>query len=153
MRVPLLGSGSQAAALRKIFLAAGVLDRVYFGGTVPQRELPGWYHRADLYISPSHVDGSSVSLMEALACGLPAVVSDIAANQEWVTDGQNGWLFPDGDADELARRILDALARPELLPLVGLSARGVAEARADWKKNAAVLLQTYDRILELEKNR
>ncbi|HEY5903412.1 MAG TPA: glycosyltransferase [Anaerolineales bacterium] len=146
----LLGGGSQGQAIRQIFMSADILDRVYFGGQVAQAELPRWYHEADLYISPSHVDGSSVSLMEALACGLPALVSDIPANKEWVTDGQNGWLFRDGDADELSRRILDALARPELLPMVGLSARGVAEARADWKKNAAVLLQTYDRILELE---
>ena len=82
----------------------GVLDRVQFGGQVSQRDLPRWYHKADLYISPSHIDGSSVSLMEALACGLPALVSDIPANREWVSEGVNGWLFPDGNADILADR-------------------------------------------------
>jgi glycosyltransferase involved in cell wall biosynthesis len=66
---------------------------------------------ADLYISPSHVDGSSVSLMEALACGLPALVSDIPANQEWVSEGVNGWLFPDGNADILAEKILAVIAQ------------------------------------------
>ena len=64
---------------------------------------------ADLYISPSHVDGSSVSLMEALACGLPCLVSDIPANQEWVREGENGWLFPDGDDERLAGKILAAV--------------------------------------------
>ncbi len=89
---------------------------------------------ADLYISPSHVDGSSVSLMEALACGIPCLVSDIPANKEWVTEGENGWLFPDGDADALAEKILSAIARRETLPEVGRSARQVAEQRADWKQ-------------------
>ena len=70
---------------------------------------------ADLYISASHVDGSSVSLMEALACGLPCVVSDIPANKEWVTDGVNGWIFPDGDVDALAEIILKAVEKRESL--------------------------------------
>ena len=66
----LLGGGSQGNAIRQILQSGGVLDRVAFGGQVSQTDLPRWYHMADLYISPSHVDGSSVSLMEALACGI-----------------------------------------------------------------------------------
>ena len=91
---------------------AGVIDRVEFGGRVSQADLPRWYRKSDLYVSPSHVDGSSVSLMEALACGLPALVSDIPANKEWVQEDRNGWLFPDGDADALAEKILWIAARP-----------------------------------------
>jgi len=98
------------------------------------------------------VDGSSVSLMEALACGLPVLVSDIPANREWVTEGENGWLFRDGDADELGRKILGALERRELLPMIGLSARARAEKSADWKKNAAILMQTYETVAHMKTN-
>ena len=146
----LLGGGSQAADLRRMLLNAGLLERVYFGGTVPQRELPGWYHRADLYLSASHVDGSSVSLMEALACGLPVLVSDIPGNREWVREGENGWLFRDGDAGDLAAKILKACENRQMLPEMGRRARLDVEARADWKKNAAVLMQTYDSVLALK---
>jgi len=145
----LLNGGSQGPALRQILQSGGVLDRVHFGGQISQRDLPGWYHQADLYISPSHVDGSSVSLMEALACGLPALVSDIPANQEWVTEGEDGWLFRDGDAEDLAGKILQILERRELLPMIGLSARKKAERSADWKKNAAVLMQTYETVARM----
>ncbi len=140
----LLGGGSQGAALRRILQNGGVLDRVHFGGQVSQTDLPRWYHMADLFISPSHIDGSSVSLMEALACGLPCLVSDIPANREWVTDGENGWLFRDGDADDLAAKILRILADRRSLPEIGRAARTTAEAKADWRKNAAKLLQAYD---------
>ncbi len=75
----LLNGGSQTNVIRQILMNGGVLDRVQFGGQVSQTDLPRWYHMANLYISPSHIDGSSVSLMEALACGLPALVSDIPA--------------------------------------------------------------------------
>ncbi len=146
----LLGSGSQAASLRKTLLNAGVLEQVYFGGNVPQRELPGWYHRADLYLSASHVDGSSVSLMEALACGLPVLVSDIPGNREWVKEGENGWLFKDGDSGDLAAKILRACDDRQALTAMGRRARAGAEARADWKKNAASLMQAYESVLALK---
>ncbi|RME91416.1 MAG: glycosyltransferase [Anaerolineae bacterium] len=108
---------------------------------------------ADLYISPSHIDGSSVSLMEALACGLPCLVSDIPANKEWVTDGVNGYLFPDGDADALAEAIERAMAQRERLAEMGRAARQVAEARADWTKNAQTLLRAYEQTLAAHRAR
>ncbi len=109
----------------------------------------GWYHMADLYISPSHVDGSSVSLMEALACGLPVLVSDIPANKEWVREGYNGWLFPDGDADALASKILATISDRGKRSKVRMAARKSAEERADWKKNFAVLLKAYEQAARL----
>ncbi|HET9587304.1 MAG TPA: glycosyltransferase family 4 protein [Anaerolineales bacterium] len=147
MDLILLGGGSQAAQIRQIFIKGGVLDRVYFGGQVGQRDLPRWYHMADLYISPSHVDGSSVSLMEALASGLPCLVSDIPGNQEWIVDGENGWLFRDGDAEDLAEKIFYAIKNRRLFREIGEAARGIAEQKADWKKNFGKLLETYERII------
>ena len=139
----LLNGGSQSAKIRQILQSGGVLDRVTFGGQVSQTDLPRWYHMADLYISPSHVDGSSVSLMEALACGLPCLVSDIPANKEWVVENENGWLFRDGDANHLAEKILAAIAQREKLPEIGRASRRSAEMRADWKKNAETLMGIY----------
>ena len=150
LSLTLLGGGSQGARIRQILHSGGVLDRVTFGGQISQNELPRWYHWADVYISPSHVDGSSVSLMEALACGLPCLVSDIPANKEWVTEGENGWLFPDGDVDALAVKILQAMDQRKSLPKIGNAARAVAEERADWKKNSAKLMQAYEEALQLK---
>lgn len=140
----LLGGGSQGNNIRQILSKGNVLDHVSFPGHINNRELPRFYHMADLYISPSHVDGSSVSLMEALACGLPCLVSDIPANKEWVFDDQNGWLFPDNDADALAAKIIYAMEHRKVLPALGENARKVAEERADWKKNVAKLLTAYE---------
>jgi glycosyltransferase involved in cell wall biosynthesis len=143
----LLGSGSQAANLRQILDGAGLMDRVHFGGKVSQAGLPYWYHQADLYISASHVDGSSVSLMEAMACGLPVLVSDIPGNREWVTNDQNGWLFKDGDPGDLAARIEHALEQRASLPERGRRSRKIAEERADWNRNSAILLQAYESVV------
>jgi glycosyltransferase involved in cell wall biosynthesis len=145
----LLGGGSQGHVIRGILQNGGVMDRVTFGGQVSQRDLPNWYHDADIYISPSHVDGSSVSLMEALACGLPCLVSDIPGNREWITEGDNGWLFRDGDADHLAEKILAAISQREKLSEIGRAGRRSAEMRADWRKNSDVMLNAYQSAIEL----
>lgn len=143
----LLGGGSQGTRIRQILMNAGVLERVHFGGQIGQRELPRWYHMADLYISPSHVDGSSVSLMEALASGLPCLVSDIPGNREWVENGVNGWLFRDGDVNDLAEKILLAIKQRRSFRKIGAAARQTAEQKADWQKNFGKLLQAYDKAV------
>jgi glycosyltransferase involved in cell wall biosynthesis len=143
----LLGGGSQSARIHQILESGGVGDRVTFAGQISQADLPRYYRMADVYISPSHVDGSSVSLMEALACGLPCLVSDIPANKEWVTENVNGWLFPDGDVNALAAAILWAYKNRKDSGGIGRAARLTAEQKADWKKNYQVLLETYELVL------
>jgi glycosyltransferase involved in cell wall biosynthesis len=133
--------------IRNILQRGEVLDRVTFGGQVSQRDLPRWYHMADLYVSASHVDGSSVSLMEALACGLPCLVSDIPANKEWVFENENGWLFRDGSVDELVEKILNAIKSRESFQRIGEMARKTAEQKADWKKNSEALMNVYRSLI------
>jgi len=142
----LLGGGSQGAKIRQILMNGGVMERVHLGGQVGQRDLPRWYHMADIYISPSRVDGSSVSLMEALACAMACLVSDIAGNKEWIEDGVNGWLFRDGDVDDLAEKILHAIKSRRSFKRIGEAARKTAEEKADWKKNFGKLLEAYEKI-------
>jgi L-malate glycosyltransferase len=143
LHLTLLGTGSQEGVIRRIFISNGVSDQVEFHGQVSYDELPGFYQNAHLYLSASHSDGSSISLLEAFACGTPAIVSDIPGNQEWVTTGENGWLFSDGNADALAQAILKAYQQRDLLPELGRKARLMAEARADWEKNFPQLEDAY----------
>jgi len=144
----LLGDGSEGAAIRQIIERGGAGEQVTFAGQISQRDLPRYYHMADLYVSASHIDGSSVSLMEALACGLPCLVSDIPANREWVRDGENGWLFPDGDAGALAARIIDILENRQGLTRVRHTARATAVEKANWKHNFGKLLGAYEQAVK-----
>jgi len=67
----MIGAGSQTELIHDIFTKGGVLERVSFPGQVSQMALPNYYQIADLYLSASHTDGSSVSLLEAMASGCP----------------------------------------------------------------------------------
>lgn len=147
LRLLLLGNGSQAKMIRRMAADHGLADRVHWGGQVNNLDLPDYYRAADLYLSASHSDGSSVSLLEALACGLPALVSDIPGNREWITPGVQGWLFPDDDAVALAEAVLQAVQLQSQLPDMGRAARRLAEQRADWSKNVQRLEQAYQMAL------
>jgi glycosyltransferase involved in cell wall biosynthesis len=149
LRLIMLGNGSQATLLRQVFLQAQVEDRVLFPGQVSQDDLPRYYRMADLYLSASHSDGTSISLLEAMACGRPALVSDIPGNREWVQPGVNGWLFPDGDEKALAQAIVRAVDQRQQLPEMGRAAREIAEQRADWERNFQELLKAYGLALEI----
>lgn len=154
LRLLLLGGGSQASLVHQLIDQHGIRDRVFLGGQVPQNDLPRIYRTADLYASASHSDGSSVSLMEALATGKPVLVSDIPGNLEWVQPGEQGWLFPDGDERALAAGILTAAqATPDRLARMGEQARALAERRADWSKNFQTLLKAYETALRLSGGR
>lgn len=108
-RCTFVGDGSLSESLRRHAESLGLGDCVSFVGVRPHGELPELLRHADLYISASLRDGTSVSLLEAMAAGLVPVVSRIAANLPWVRHGENGLLFDCGDADSLARCLEQAM--------------------------------------------
>lgn len=149
LRLLLLSGGTQADAIRAILEQYRVLEQVHFAGQIRQEDLPLYYHATDLYISASHSDGSSVSLMEALACGVPALVSDIPGNREWLANSPAGWLFPDGNDQAVTDGILRAYRRRIELQPVRTAARALAEQRANWPENFKRLLAAYELAQEL----
>ncbi len=144
LRLLLLGSGSQKEKIERILNDGNVLNKVVFAGQVPNSELPDYYRAADLYISASHTDGSSVSLMEALACGLPAAISDIPSNLEWVSPGEEGWLFTDGSVEQLSALMQKLDQEKVNLAVMQIKARRKAEKFADWNSNQRKMLKGYD---------
>lgn len=140
LRLLLVGDGPQAGLIHQILDPLGGL--VHFAGLINQEELPAYYHTADLYISPSHSDGSSISLLEAMACERPVLVSNIPGNREWVTAGRNGQLFSDGSEVDLTGKLVELTQDPSLDEL-GQNARIVAMERADWRRNFQECLRAY----------
>ncbi|MEW6715905.1 MAG: glycosyltransferase family 4 protein [Chloroflexota bacterium] len=144
LRLLMLGNGPLSKEIKSTFHQAGMLDRVHFPGHIKTTELPEYYRAADVYLSTSHSDGTSISLLEAMACGRPVLVTDIPGNREWVTHGEQGWLFPDGDIEKLKDAIIFALNHREQLPVMGKAARRLAEERADWAQNFPKLFEAYN---------
>ncbi len=147
LRLVLVGSGSLRKWVEAFVAEHGLRDRVLMPGVVDHDVLPEYFRSADFYVACTPSDGSSVSLLEALASGLPAVVADNAGNREWVTPGKNGWLARPNDPDAFTRSLADAASSPAPVRRTMAAAnRALAEVYADWKKNKRLLLAAYDRI-------
>jgi glycosyltransferase involved in cell wall biosynthesis len=144
LRLLMLGGGPQSRIIKEIFIRGGVAEYVHFPGMIRQNDLPEYYRAADLYISTSHSDGTSISLLEALASGCPVLVTDIPGNKEWVKPGEVGWLFSDGNVESLENAIHHAVDNRNKLRDMTIAARKLAEERADWRKNFPKLLRAYE---------
>ena len=147
LRLILLGSGSQEPQVREFVRCHG-LDRVIqTPGRIGASQTANWFRAADVYVSCSKTDGTSVSLLEAMATGLPVIVTDIASNREWVTNGQNGWLAVAGAPEEFADRMLQAaqLTSQRQQEISEQNQKLVAD-RADWDRNFPRLLTMYERL-------
>ena len=147
LRLLMLGGGPQASAIHRVFNQSQMIDRVHFPGLISKEKLVDYYRAADLYVSASHSDGSSISLLEALACGAPVLLSDIPGNREWVEEGRQGWFFREGDAASLASGILQSIQMRDELPKMARAARLLAEERANWEENFPTLLKAYQLAL------
>lgn len=89
------------------------------------------YLRAEVSVLPTLEDGSPFAVAEAMACGLPVVVTDCCGAAEWIEPGRSGWVVAARDADALAEALADALRRRTDLRVMGRAARDAAERRAD----------------------
>ncbi len=127
MACAVIGSGPSERALRQQVRSLGSTD-VTFAGALPPEAVRHWLSASHLLVLPSIREGRGIVILEAMAQGLPAVVSDIPGPRELVRNGETGFLFPPEDAAALADR-LDALCDAEdLRREMGRRARGFIQA-------------------------
>lgn len=147
LRLLLLGYGSMASEIEDGIKKNNLEKVIYRPGIVAQERIPDYFNAADLYMSCTKSDGTSISLLEAMASLLPVLLTDAPGNREWVIPGKNGWLVHSEDAEGFANAILEAsrLNREERVEIGRLN-RTVIEKRADWNTNIHQLIALYDRI-------
>ncbi len=147
LRLVMLNNGSLASEIGQFIADHGLDNVVWRPGMVSHQQMSDYFRAADLYISCALSDGTSVSLLEAMATGLPVVVTDGTGNGEWVVPGKNGWLAPKGDVKAFANSLLRAanMAIPER-ERISRANRKVCEGRANWDINFGLLLKAYDQI-------
>ena len=124
-RLLLVGEGSLRAELERHARAEGV--RVEFAGRVPHERLPDLLNRAQLFVLPSHYEGHPKALLEAMACGLPVIGTDVHGIRELIRHRQTGWLCGTAPS-ELRSAVVEVLGQPGLRQRLGIEARAYVEA-------------------------
>ena len=139
-------SGRDVHHTRDLADSLGVTGLCTFLGGFRDEELSGILASHDVYVSCTPRDGTSNSLLEALASGLFPVVSDIPANRPWVADTRTGLLFPPGDDARLADALERALCSPGLRTAAAAPGRALVERQGDLGRQADRLLAAFERI-------
>jgi glycosyltransferase involved in cell wall biosynthesis len=137
------GDGSEKKYLESEVEHLNVSTSVQFLGRVAHQEMPNLLSQSDIYVSTSPYDGTSVSLLEALASGAFPVVTDIPSNREWIADGDNGFLVPKENEILLAKKIVEAIRDHRLLGEAHEKNRKLVEQRAYWRENINKITELY----------
>jgi L-malate glycosyltransferase len=149
-RLLLVGDGSLRPRIEALIAAGGLGSKIVMPGRVPNEEMSRYLWAADVYVSAALSDGTSVSMLEAMACARPVVVSRGYGNDEWVSHGENGWLAAPGNADSLGSCLLEAAASGPRRRQMGAMNRDLVRRRADWSRHARTLAEYVERIARRE---
>lgn len=139
--------GCLLEAHMRLAVELGLGDETTFTGSLPHGELPGRLREAQVYVSASLGDGTSVSLLEAMASGLLPVASAIPANKPWINHGINGLLFRPSSAEELARCLARAMDDKALRERAFTENRERVCQEADAHANMKKLRARFERIV------
>jgi L-malate glycosyltransferase len=148
LRLLLLGNGSLAGRVRRFITENKLENAIVSTGVIAGTQTPRWFRTANAYVSCARSDGTSVSLLEAMATGLPVVVTDIPSNREWITEEENGWLAEIGSPEKFTQKLLrTASLSPDDLGSISARNRRLVAERADWDKNFLSLLRLYESLV------
>lgn len=135
VRLLVVGGGEDAGALADHARAAGLAGRVHLAGVVAHDRLADHLRAADVLVSTSDLESFGLVLIEAMACGLPVVSTDLPGTRAVVRDGHTGRLVAPGDADAIAAGIAAILAlAPAERAAMGAAGRADCEARFAWPR-------------------
>jgi glycosyltransferase involved in cell wall biosynthesis len=135
----IMGGGSRTPVLKRLAHRQGISNKIVFTGRVNREKILEYLQVSDVYVSTSLSDGTSASLLEAMACALPAIVTDIPGNEEWIVNGSNGLLFPVKDSKTLAEKIVTVLKNEDFRKSLGMKAYETVVKKADWQRNSKLL--------------
>jgi glycosyltransferase involved in cell wall biosynthesis len=147
VRLVLVGEGPEHLRLKRHASAVGMADAVTFAGYVPQAETPSYYRTADVFALSSDFDNSPNVVLEAMACGLPVVATNVGGVASFVDPDRGGALVPRGDSPALGARLTEILADPVRQRQIGAFNRDRAVREFSWRASARQLLAVYERII------
>lgn len=145
----ILGSGSEEEKIKTYIKEKMLSDSFRFLGHVSHEKVAFFLNRSHIYISCSTSDGTSLSLLEAMASGAFPIVSDIPANRDWISSGQNGFLF--NSISELSHKIIEAISDNNLRVSAQTQNREIVQERADQNKALGVMEKSYRRFSTFRK--
>jgi len=139
----LVGDGPLKTELEQLAKNLSIANNVRFVGAVLPTAVCGWLQAADVFVLVSSLEGFPCALIEAMATGLPAVVTNIPGSTQIIRDGVNGFVVPCGDSHAIAVAILRLVENSSVRRALGTAARTLIEDQYSISK----VIARYERLL------
>ncbi len=146
-RFLIVGDGDQKKNLVNLAKSLKISEAVKFIGRVPSEKIPLYLNLADVFVCTSLVEtGLASSTAEAMACGLPVVVSDSGDNRRWIKDKENGFIFPLKGFKTLVREIIYVLGNKSFKEKAGKINRRMIEGKNNYYKEMKKMEKIYQQV-------
>lgn len=143
----LVGEGPERQELERHAQESGIRDAVTFAGYVAQQNTPACYRTADVFALTSDFDNSPNVVLEAMACQLPVVSTDVGGVRDFIEPGPGGSLVPARNAEAVASALKEWLSAGDRRKQAGEFNRDVVLRRFTWRASALKLIEVYQSVL------
>ena len=137
----IVGNGPELPSIMDQADKLGLSDSFVFTGRVSDPQLVDYYKVADIYCLPSIWEGLPQSLLEAMSCGLPTVVTPVGGIPSLIHDGENGLLIPAKNSAAIAEKVDYILSRPGEADRIGANARATIVETYEWGEICERIMQ------------
>jgi glycosyltransferase involved in cell wall biosynthesis len=148
IRLLIIGSGSEENSLKKMSEDLQISDKVIFTGRVPFHEVSNYFNMINVLANLSEYESFGVSVIEAMACGLPVVVSDVGGLSEVVGNDSVGFKVPAGNVEETSDMLEKLILNKELCKTIGENARKHVIKNYNWEDNLNTMITEYKKLLK-----
>ncbi len=142
------GKGEQKEELQRQIDSLGLSAKAKLAGVVPNTEVPAILNQMDVVCLPSLSESFGVAAVEAMACGVPVIASDVDGFLETVEHDVTGFLVPTKDPQAMAKRMLELANNPDLRHQMGAAGRERALRLYDFQKNVDAMEIYYQKTIE-----
>lgn len=144
----LIGRGPLERELKSLVKEMNLSNNSSFLGYVNRDSLLYYYQNAAVFVLPSYYEGLPTTLLEAMACGVPAIATEVDGVPEIITDGKNGFLVPKKDPRSIANAVLRLLGNTELRKEIGRNASEKIRKDNNWDLVCERVLNCYRYVVE-----
>lgn len=143
----LVGGGSLENRIKKKVKDYNLMRKVIFTGEIPQKDLPNYYSASYIFLMPSSYENFSNAILEAMACKLPVIATNIGGNSKQIKDGENGFLVSNNNILQFKEAIIKLLNNEVMAGEMGKRNREIVKQNYNWQESATKLKLVYESLL------
>lgn len=146
VRLDIYGEGELLGELKELAESLEIAEKINFMGAIANDKVPDAMHKMDIFALSSERESFGVSIIEAMACGLPVAATAAEGFVEVVEDNVTGYIVPKNDYEKLAEKLIDLVNDADLRKKMGHSGRKRALELYDWEKNVSQMEEIYNKF-------